>query len=225
MVETKYIAMLHAETENICMVSCVRQYPCMSFNYNGMNKTCMLMPQLKCMAPNFLDNAWYLFVHLQSCKLEPVWSSCRPADRNWQWIITKHPGNHADTVKLTGLNIRYVSRILYQGYYLPGWWRDDGYKFRAADPVTLEVKKCTYGEFLVFPDPSSYWWTPYTAGELLPDCALPLSQLPDGTSLYIVRHGSDTVSGFYNHLTMSTYFVYWGVVNYTAVDILCGNNA
>ena len=223
--ETKYIAMLHAETENICMVSCVRRSPCMAFNYNVMNKTCILMPRLNCMAPNVIDNSWYLLVHLQPCKLEAVWSSYRPVHRNWQWIITKHPGNNADTVKLTSGYTRYVTRALYRGYYLPGWWMADGQKFRAVDPVTMKDKKCKYGEFLAFPDPSSYWWTPYTAGDSLPDCALPLSQLPDGTPLYIVRHGSDTVSGFYDQLTKSTYFVYWGVINPKAVDILCGNNA
>ena len=220
---SRHIAKLHAETENKCMVSCVRRPPCMAFNYHAVSKTCILMPRLTCMAPNSLSDSWYLFVHLQSCTLQPVWFSVRPADRNWGWII-KNPKNDAGTVKLTGSYTRYVSRALYRGYYLPGWWMAGDPKFRVVDPVTLKDRKCKYGEYLAFPDPSSYRWISYTAGKSLPDCALPLSELPDGTPLYIVRYGSDTISGFYNPLTKSTYFVYWGVINPKNVHILCGTN-
>ena len=157
---------------------------------------------------------------------------CSPVNCNrygslfvWLWISTKKPRKDTNIVKLTGPYTRYVSRTLYRGYYLPGWWMADGQNFRAADPVTINDKKCKYGEFLAFPDPSSYWWIPYTAGDSLPDCALPVSELPDGTPLYIVRYGSDSIAGFYHPLTKSTYFVYWGVVNPTAVEILCGTGA
>ena len=222
--QSRYIAKLHAETENNCMVSCVRRYRCLAFNYHVMNKTCILMSQVKCMAPSSLNNSWYLFVHLHSCQLQPVWFSVRPVYRNWKWIISKHPENDADTVKITGSYTRYVSRTLYHGYYLPCWWMADGQKFRAVDPVTLKHRKCKYGEFLAFPHPYSYRWIPYTAGKALPNCALPLSELPDGTPLYIVRYGSDTISGFYNPSIKSTYFVYWGVINPKTVHILCGTD-
>ena len=208
--KSRHIAQLYTETENKCMVSCVRRHPCMAFNYHAVNKTCILMPRLTCMAPSSLSDSWYLFVHLQSCKLEPVWFSVRPVDRNWKWIIIKHPKNDADTVKLTGSYTRYVSRTLYRGYYLPGWWMADGKKFRAVDPVTLKDRKCKYGEFLAFPHPYSYRWIPFTAGKALPDCALPLSELPDGTPLYIVRYGSDNISGFYNPST-NLHILYTGV--------------
>ena len=221
--KSHYIAKLQSETENKCMVSCVRRDPCMAFNYHVVNKTCILMPQLKCMAPTSLNNSGYLFVHLQSCKLQPAWFSVRPPDRNWQWIITKEPREDANIVKLTGPYARCVSRTLYRGYYLPGWWL--GPMFRTVDPVTLKDKKCRYGEFLAFPDPSSYRWISYTAGDSLPDCALPVSELPDGTPLYIVRYRSDSIAGFYNPLTKSTYFVYYGVVNPMTVKILCGTGA
>ena len=216
------IAKLHAETENKCLVNCVRRHPCMAFNYHVVNKTCILMPQLKCMAPSSLNNSGYLFVHLQSCKLQPVWFSVRPPDRDWKWIITTDPRKDTNIVKLTGPYARCVSRTLHRGYYLPGWWL--GPKFRTVDPVTMKDKKCRYGEFLAFPDPSSYRWISYTAGDSLPDCALPLSELPDGTALYIVRYGSDTISGFYNPLTKSTYFAYWGVIKHKKVHILCSTD-
>ena len=117
------------------------------------------------------------------------------------------------------------SHIVYQGWYLPGWWIADGNKFRAVNPCTPKAKKCKYGEFLAFPDPSSYRWISYTSGDPLAECALPLSQLPDGTPLYTVRYLFDSISGFYNPLTKSTHFVYWGVISPTAIAILCGTDA
>ena len=224
--DSRYIIIeSRAETENMCMISCMRRDPCMAFNYHVIYKTCILMPQFKCMAPSSLNNTSYLFVCLQSCKLQPVWFSVRPEESNWQWVAIKDPRKNANVIKIPGPNARYVSRTLYQGYYLPGWWLPIGGPFRTVDPVSSTVTRCRYGEFLAFADASSYCWVPYTAGASLPDCALPISELPDGTPLYIVRHGFDTISGFYNHLTQSTYFVYWGVVNPKAVDILCSNTA
>ena len=191
------------------------------------NKTCILMPAVKCMASTSPNSSWYLFVHLQFCRQLPVWFSVRPADRGWYWIPTDDPSNDTVLVELnSAISIRYVSRTLYRGYYLPGWWRTKDNVFRYADPVTQDVAWCRYGELLAFSNYFLYWWTSYIAGDSLPKCALPVSQLLNGTSLYVVRYNitvETSSSGFYNHVAKSTYIVYGGgVANPLAVDILCG---
>ena len=230
MAKSTIIATLHADTEPKCMVNCVRRYPCMAYNYHAEEKTCILMAEMWCMAPSSLNHTSYLFAHLHPCKLQTVWYSVRPADHNWYWVTTDDPRNNADIIKLPGYDARYVSRTLYQGYYLPGWWRPNELnKFRSVDPVTPEVTRCLYEEFLAFTKSSSYWWTSYVIGYTLPDDASPVSQLPDGIPLYLVRYQyshwagiSEKVSGFYNHFTKSTYVLHSGVFNPTIVDILCG---
>ena len=222
----QYITNVYAETENKCMISCVRRHPCMAFNYHVKNKTCILMPAVKCMASTSPNSSWYLFVHLQFCRQLPVWFSVRPADRGWYWVPTDDPSNDTVLVELnSAISIRYVSRTLYRGYYPPGWWRTKDNVFRYADPVTQDVAWCRYGELLAFSNYFLYWWTSYIAGDSLPTCALPVSQLLNGTSLYVVRYNitvETSSSGFYNHVAKSTYIVYGGgVANPLAVDILC----
>ena len=157
----------------MCMTSCVRRDPCMAFNYHVLNKTCMLMPEVKCMDPSLRNNSWYLFVHLQTCRQEPIWLSVRPVDQNWYWVITTDPSKNADIIHFLARITRYVSRTLYRGHYLPGWWSTRGkFRFRAVDPATQQVIRCTHGEFLVFSDASSCLWIPYTTEDPLPSCAL-----------------------------------------------------
>ena len=183
------------------------------------------MRAVTCMAPSSLKNTGYMFAHLHACELRSVWLSVRPAERSWHWVTADDPSNNVNIVELPNQPTRYISRTLYQGYYLPGWWREDKKKsFRAVDPVTQRITKCSIGEFLAFSGLSSYWWIPYTPGDVMPKCALPLSQLPTGSPLYIVKFGvrSENVSGFYNHLANTTYVVKSDVYHPTAVDILCG---
>ena len=223
----EYITESHVDTEDKCMVHCVRHNTCMAFNYHILNKTCFLLPDgLHCLQPRS-NNTSYLFVQLQPCKLQPVWLSLRPPDHNWHWIETSDPSYTAGTVKSTGVFSRYVARSLYQGRYLLGWWRDDAHAFRLADPFTQQAIKCPKGEFLVFPVSSSYVWTPYTAGDVLPDNALPVSQTTDGSPLYTVSYlynpsiGTDRIFGFYNHHTRSTYVPLGSMIHPTKVNILC----
>ena len=225
-VEGKHIVTLHADAEQKCMVNCVRRNPCMAFNYHAKEKTCILMPKVRCMVPSPLANTSYLLVHLHPCKLQPVWYSVRPVARSWYWVTTDDPSNNVNIIKLQGNDLRYIGRVLYQGFYLPGWWSTGG-GFRAVHPVTSKNRQCPYGEYLAFSNSSSYWWTSYTAGDPLPDCALPFSQLPDGIPLYIVMYNVLTykLSGFYNHFAKSTYFFYSAktVAHPVTVEILCGN--
>ena len=148
--KSKHITTAHADTAGKCLASCVRRYPCMAFNYHIINKTCILMRKVNCMAPSSLNNPGYLFVHLQACKSQPVWFSVRPADRGWHWVTTDDPANNTDIINVPdGTTNRYVSRTLYRGYYLPSWWQGDKGAFRAVDPTISKVK-CPYGEFLIF---------------------------------------------------------------------------
>ena len=213
------------------MTSCVRHDPCMAFNHHVLNKTCILLPDVKCMEPRSFNDSSYLFVQLEACRQQPSWLSVRPLDHSWKWISTEDPSNNADIIWLQSVFTRYVSRTLYRGQYLPGWWstKGRGFLFRAVDPATQQVTKCPHGEFLAFSDSSSYTWTPYATGDPLPSCALALSQLSDGTSLYIVRYQYpdekiQRISGFYNHVTKSSYCVYTDVLKPSAVFILCGTN-
>ena len=229
--KSKHITTAHADTAGKCLASCVRRYPCMAFNYHIINKTCILMRKVNCMAPSSLNNPGYLFVHLQACKSQPVWFSVRPTDRGWHWVTTDDPANNTDIINVPdGTTNRYISRTLYRGYYLPGWWQGDKGAFRAVDPTISKVK-CPYGEFLTFSDSSSNLWIPYTTGDSLPDCALPVSQLPNGTPLYTVRYRfidmqgrAQKIYGSYSHVAKFTYFVYYGLLNATSVDILCGTD-
>ena len=135
----KYITTSHTDTEQKCMIKCMRHDRCMAFNYHAVKKTCILMRKMLCMSPSPLNNTRYLFVHLYPCKGQPVWSSVRPEERSWSWVTTDDPRNNADIMKLPGVNNLYVSRTLYHGYYLPGFWRRDGEGFRSVDPVTMQV--------------------------------------------------------------------------------------
>ena len=202
------------------MVNCVRHHTCMAFNYHAVNKTCIFLPEVECMLPGPDDSSGYVFVHLTPCKMQAVYTSVRPADHNWYWSNTENPNTDLIVIPARSYN-RYVSRLLYRGYYLPGWWRTDG--FRAIDPVNSQLVRCPYGEFLAFTNSSFYQWIPYVSGDAIPNCALPTSKLPDGTPLYIVRrrYSDGLVSGFYNPVTKSTYLVHNGVANPMAVDILC----
>ena len=118
--KNEYITTLHADSEHRCMVNCVRRSSCMAFNYNAEEKTCILMQEAGCMSP--LTSTSYLFVHLHPCNMQPVWYSVRPADRNWYWVTADDPNSNADVIKaLEGSSTRYyLSRTLFQGYYLPG---------------------------------------------------------------------------------------------------------
>ena len=92
-----------------------------------------------------------------------------------------------------------------------GWWQDDKSTFRTVDPATTSATKCPYGEVLAFSNSTSYVWIPYTVGDSLPDRALPVSQLPNGTSIFTVEcHFIDMqgkaqrIFGFYSHVAKST---------------------
>ena len=224
-VATGHLEEIYTATERQCMKNCMWHRPCTAFNYHAVNKLCILLPGLECMTPNPENSSGYVFVHLTTCKFQPVYTSVRPADRNWYWSTTDNLGENTGFVVLPGGLTRWVSRVLYRGYYLPGWWGEDGYGFRAVDPVSAQVVRCLVGELLAFPNDFFHQWNPYAAGNPLPECALPISQLPDGTPLYIVRHehgnSAQRMSGFYNHVTKSTYFVVNRVISPVAVDILC----
>ena len=226
----EHITKLHADTAAKCMASCVRRYPCMAFNYHIMNKTCILMPEVKCMTPNSLNDSGYLFVHLQPCQLQPVWFSVLPANHAWYWVTTDDLGKHPDIINVAHSTTRYVSRTLYRGYYLIGWRRYENTIFKTIDPATPKVK-CPYGELLAFSDSSSYRWIPYIPGNSLPDRALPVSQLPNGTSLYVVSYRfinakgiQQRISGFYSHEAKFTYFVWVRAANPAFIHILCGTD-
>ena len=214
------------------MIKCMRHDRCMAFNYHAVKKTCILMRKMLCMSPSPLNNTRYLFVHSYPCKGQPVWSSVRPEERSWSWVTTDDPRNNADIMKLPGVNNLYVSRTLYHGYYLPGFWRRDGEGFRSVDPVTMQVTKCAIGEFLALSD-TSFQWVSYTAGDAVPDCALPVTRLPNGMPMYIVKYryfwpGGNTeegISGFYNHVTKTLYIATSLDIKPKEISILCGIDA
>ena len=224
-----------AETEHRCMIKCVRHHPCMAFNYHAINKTCVLLPEVECIPPS-PDNGSgyvYVFVHLTACKFQSVYTSVRPADRNWYWSISDNPIDNTDVILLPGTTTRYVGTMLYRDYSLPGWWRPDGQGFRAIDPVTTQAVTCPHGALLAFPNSSLYRWNPYVPGDPQPNCALTVYQHPDGTPLYVTRHqiiqeggGDDAdrteqILGFYNHEKKSAYFVLNGVIYPPTVYIIC----
>ena len=58
--KSRHITELYAKNGNEFIVRCVRPNPCMVFNYHLINKKCILMPRLKCMARSYFNNTWYL---------------------------------------------------------------------------------------------------------------------------------------------------------------------
>ena len=172
------------------------------------------MPEVQCMTPTSPNNTGYvLLVQLTTWQLLPVLSSIRPGDGIWYWVNTDNPSNHDGIIKIPGNRPRYVSRTLYHGYYLPGWaLSSQSIRFRAVDYANSKSTNCLYGELLAFHNSSEYVWISYRSGHPLPDCALSLFNLPDGTQLYIVKYersigSANAYLGFYNDLPKSTYFV------------------
>ena len=161
----------------------------------------------------------------------PVREIQRPPDGGWRWVRTDSPGNHDDLIKLPGMTKRYVSRVYYDGFYLPGWYHPtSNLPFRAVSPKDKLNKKCLpySGEFLAFNDTSDYRWESFVAGFPVPEFAAAITVLQDGTPLYVVwksfpgAPGYD-LSGYYDPTSMKNYFVNSGVVSPSSVKMLLLN--
>ena len=143
---------------------------------------------------------------------------------------TVSPQSRDDVISLPGVTVRYVSRLFYDGLYLPGWYHPaTGTPFRTVSPEDNQVQKCLpySGEFLAFNDTSDYRWF-FTAGDPVPDSAIVIAQLHGGMPLYVVHYTFSgppqyDLTGYYNPITAESYFVYSGVVILSRVNILLLN--
>ena len=216
-------------TRSLCMVQCVRYSDCWAFNHHPDSATCILLPAAGCMT---LDGQHgYLFVHLSDCNMVPVREIRRPPDGGWRWVKRESPGNHNDLIKLPGMVTRYVSRVYYDGIYLPGWYQPTAKNpFKSVSPEDKLNKKCLpySGESLAFNDTSDYRWGAFTAGDPVPDSAAAITALHDGTPFYVIRKsfpgapGYD-LSGYYDPTSKKNYIVNGGVVTPASVKMLLLN--
>ena len=214
------------ETRSRCMMQCVRNAECWAFNYHTDSGTCIVLPAAGCMT---LDGQHgYLYVHLSDCNMVPVREIHRPPDGEWRWVRTDSPASRSDLIKLPGQTKRYVGRVFIDGTYVPGWYiPGKTLPFRGVSTEDLQNKNClpNTGEFLAFNDTSDFAFNAFKAGDPVPDSAPAISVLHDGTPLYIVRKsfpgapGYD-LTGFYNPVSQTNYFVNSGVVTPTSVKIL-----
>ena len=189
------------ETRSLCMMQCVRNAECWAFNYHTDSGTCFVLPAASCMTP--AGQHGYLFVHLSDCNMVPVREIRRPPDGGWRWVRTDSPASRNDLIKLPGQHKRFVSRIFFDGFYVPGYYKlgKNGVlatPFRMVTPQDKLAVGCPHyaGEFLAFNDTSEYRFDPFPAGSPVPASAPAISAWHDGTPLYVNRKSFTGAPGY-----------------------------
>ena len=192
------LANLYVSDQIHCMKQCALNQNCWAFNYGHQQGLCELMRRRRdCMS--IMEQPDFHFVHWISCDMVAPWRKLNPKDISWQWVDPSSSLNMSTLVSLSNTNSRYVSRVLYRGMFLPGWWQLG--KFRTAAPFGERVIcENQYGQWLSF-DSHRYMWLPLTAGQSIPTKAVIAGYWPDESPLYIIRDEKSTgeyYSGYYN---------------------------
>ena len=209
------------------MMQCVRNFDCLAFNHHLDSATCILLPAAGCMALG--SQHGYLYVHLSDCNMVPIREIRRPPlmedGAGWGQILPE-----VVTIWSSYLVAPPVMPAVYLSmafmYYIPG----KDLTFRGVSPEHKANMNCppNPGEFLAFNDTSEYRFDTFHAPSTVPDSAPEISALHDGTPLYVIRKsftgapGYD-LTGYYNPVSQTNYFVNSGVVSPTNVKILVLN--
>ena len=198
-----------------CMFKCARHPSCAAINVRINGTGCeLLQASSTCQVTNYVEG-WVL-ISLSECDGVPPWLTTSPADSGWQWITADDPFSEEGLVYMVDRYAhRFVSRVLYRGLYLPGWWRNDGEGFRSIDPFTNTMVKCvSNGQFISFTGATNYTWVDFTSGDDVPDSAIIGGHGHDGAPLYVVKAefpGSILIIGYYNPMLRASYMAYSGL--------------
>ena len=207
-----------------CMFKCARHPSCAAINVRINGTGCELLQTAStCQVTNYVQG-WVL-ISFPICDGVPPWLTIRPADSGWQWITADDPFNEEGLIyTIDWVAHRFVSRVLYRGLYLPGWWRNDAERFRTIDPFTNTMVKCvSNGQFISFTGATNYTWVDFTSGDDVPDSAIIGGFGYDATPLYVVQKefpGSILIIGYYNPMLRASYMAYSGLQQSANVAML-----
>ena len=209
-----------------CISSCVRHTYCMAVNYNPSCGVCELLPEAEiCMPVN--SSHEFSYIHLTTCGGHSPWRTEGANSDYWQWIPSNNPASINDSlVPMVSDFTRFVARVLHNGAYIPGWWKDDGGMTRATLP-TEAVQGCPTSKttFLSFAPTRSYSWVPFTAGDPVPEGAVVGGTLPHSIPLYVMKvtaHGF-TISGYYRADMKKNFVTGMDFISTTTMDLLVLN--
>ena len=211
-----------------CLSICVRHEDCLAVNYNPTDGTCELLPEApRCFPANNNNNTAFCYIHLTTCDGHSPWRTDSAKSDAWQWLPTNNPEDISNAlVPMVTDFTRYVSRVLYNGVYIPCWWKDDIYMSRIVLPND-DWQKCPTNSttFLSFESTNSYDWVPFTAGVPLPDGAVVGGIWPQAIPMYVMKvtHYGFTVSGYYRSDTKKAYVAGNAIIRTTTMHILVHN--
>ena len=204
-----------------CISSCVRHDVCLAVNYNPSGGMCELLPEAPiCMPTNISPE--FSYIHLTNCGGHNPWRTEGASSGSWQWISTNNPVSiSASLVPMLSDTTRFVARVLHDGVYTPGWWKDDASMTRIARP-TGNGQNCPTSKttFLSFSRP--YRWEPFTVGDSLPRGAVVGGIWSQAIPLFVMKVQVDfhVVSGYYRADIKRAFVVGNSFINPTTMDIL-----
>ena len=197
-----------------CLLKCVDNPKCMAYNLWRENGTCELVRKLKNCAETVEHNGW-TFVRLGSCLGRVPWavgrfnSSAETSCLVWERRdIVPRGGATCPVNALFSPNTpdRCATVFPDKGLYLPGWYRD-GTLVRLVTGHGGAVICKGSGYMLAERLECPVMWQKYTAGDPIPNAAVPLGAWKDGTPLYLVRAGE--YFGYYQP-SVQTNFIHSG---------------
>ena len=172
-----------------CFIACVRHqhtHPwCRAFQFHRKQGLCELLPEvdLTCMAEDVAQGI--TFVGLSGCHFSPPLQSAIPENGTWRWV-TDPPTTDGTVYERSPRGaVRYVTRVLHKGFYLPG--RTDRKGFHSAGPDRVAFT-CKFNiQYLTFEDPSQYNWEPFEVGDPITSMAIIGGYWPEYTPLYVLK--------------------------------------
>ena len=172
-----------------CFIACVRhqhaQSSCRAFQFHRKQGLCELLPEvdLTCMAEDVAQGI--TFVGLSECRFSPTLQSAIPENGTWRWVTDPPTKNGTVSKKSPAGAVRYVTRVLHQGLYLPGFTHRKRFHSAGLDRVPFTCKFNI--QYLTFEDPSQYNWEPFQVGDPIPSMAIIGGYWSEYTPLYILK--------------------------------------
>ena len=214
-------------TKGDCFIECTRQQsrscPCTAFQLHSRDGLCELLKNPNCMTEN--ETPGITFVGLSTCQFIPPWQAIAAPNQSLHWRWVTDPPTMEATISFRSPlgGVRYVTRGLNKGLYLPGWGRPG--LFHAWGPSDENIKCRSNIQFLILKDPSFYRWEIFYKGDPIPSTAIIGGYWRDGSPLYIVKvtHGPhDAIYPlYYNAKALQAYPIYHDM--HSDMEILVNN--
>ena len=141
-----------------CMIRCAGHSLCTGFSYHSHERACALSSgKMTCTSITRGLVGW-LYAAMSPCQGQRPWRARRPSDEGLYWRV---PDQTEDRV-------RSISRTLFTGMYIPGYW--DGEIHYIVKPRTKTRTSCKArcGEILDLERTAGYSWTPLIPGDAVP---------------------------------------------------------